>query len=550
MTSSDIAPKGHIGSQGFDEKTHELPDSSSGEPPIKQHYNTVTRGESIPTSDDVNENIVGYDGRLMGARTRLSSQQEKKLLRRIDWHLIPLLSVMYMVKSIDASNVSNARIMDRGTPRNIMTELNISADDYNFVTMAYYIPYILAETPSNLLVKRLKPSVWQARIMISWGIVLVCHAAVKDAAGLYTVRAFLGLFEAGLWPGMLLQLCYWYRPDEMASRIVLVTILGNFSAVVSGVLAFAFNGVNAQGLSGWKWYTPYNMSQGWADSSSRLILTEGVFTIILGIFAYIFMPDFPDTARWMTEEEKAFVQARLPINAPRAAEKDFDWKEFRNTLKDHKLWLFLLCWAFYTIGTTGLNFYQPTVIANLGFTGIAEAQLLNIPPAVFACILTMVFGWVANTGRFPLPLIPLSFMIIIEACYVVLYTFPSTGGVYAATVIAGGFSIAWYTMMWPWRVQTTDGATGSAFAIAFANSYGQIGGAVGSQLFNSRFAPRYTTSFGIAMGFIGMAIIMNVITWSFTWKVDVATRRLKRARDAAAKRNEAILDDVDIHAKT
>ncbi|KAF5649335.1 glucose ribitol dehydrogenase [Fusarium sp. NRRL 52700] len=474
MTSSDISK----GQRAVDEKTqHVIPDSSYGEPPVKRHYNTVTRGESLPSSDDINDHIVGYDGRIMGARTRLSSQQEKKLLRRIDWHLIPLLSVMYMVKSIDASNVSNARIMDRGTPRNIMTELNISADDYNFVTMAYYIPYILAETPSNLLVKRLKPSVWQARIMISWGIVLVCHAAVKNAAGLYTVRAFLGLFEAGLWPGMLLQLCYWYRPDELASRIVLVTILGNFSAVVSGILAFAFNGVHAQGLSGWKW----------------LILTEGVFTILLGIFAYIFMPDFPDTARWMTEEEKAFVQARLPINAPRAAEKDFDWKEFWNTLKDHKLWLFLLCWAFYTIGTTGLSFYQPTVIANLGFT---------------------------------------------------------TGGVYAATVIAGGFSIAWYTMMWPWRVQTTDGATGSAFAIAFANSYGQIGGAVGSQLFNSRFAPRYTTSFGIAMGFIGMAIIMNVITWSFTWKVDVATRRLKRARDAAAKRNEAILDDVDIHAKT
>ncbi|ENH73363.1 Putative transporter C11D3.18C, partial [Fusarium oxysporum f. sp. cubense race 1] len=397
MASSGIS-KGH---ETLDEKTHQLPDSSYGEPPVKQHYNTVTRGESIPSSDDINDNIVGYDGRLMGARTRLSSQQEKKLLRRIDWHLIPLLSVMYMVKSIDASNVSNARIMDRGTPRNIMTELNISADDYNFVTMAYYV-------------------------------------CVK----------------------------------------------------------------------------------------------------------------FPDTARWMSEEEKAFVQARLPINAPRAAEKDFDWKEFWHTLKDHKLWLFLLCWAFYTIGTTGLNFYQPTVIANLGFTGIAEAQLLNIPPAIFACVLTIVFGWVANTGRFPLPLIPLSFMIIIEACYVVLYTFPNTGGVYAATVIAGGFSIAWYTMMWPWRVQTTDGATGSAFAIAFANSYGQIGGAVGSQLFNSRFAPRYTTSFGIAMGFIGMAIIMNVITWSFTWKVDVATRRLKRARDAAAKRNEAILDDVDIHAKT
>lgn len=89
--------------------------------------------------------------------------------------------------------------------------------------------------------------------MISWGIVLCCHAAVTNAGGLYTVRALLGLFEAGLWPGMLLHLCYWYRPDEMAPRIVLVTLLGCFSAVVSSALAYGFSGVNTGGMSGWKW---------------------------------------------------------------------------------------------------------------------------------------------------------------------------------------------------------------------------------------------------------------------------------------------------------
>ncbi|KAH8885818.1 putative pantothenate transporter [Thozetella sp. PMI_491] len=446
-------------------------------------------------------------------RMSLTSVEEKSLLRRIDWRLLPLLSLLYMVKTIDAANVSNARVMDQGTPRNIMTELHMTSDQYNFVTLAYYIPYILAETPSNLLLKYFKPSVWQARITISWGIVLCCHTAVTNSTGLLTVRAFLGLFEAGLWPGMLLHLCYWYRPDEIAPRIVLVTILGNFSAVVSGVLAFAFNGVTAQGLSGWKWL--------------KLV---------------------PATASWMTDEEKAFVQARLPPTSPRAAEKDFDLGEFIGTLKDVRIWLFLFCWAFYTIGTTGLTFYQPTVIANLGFTSIAQAQLLNIPPAIFAMSLTLLFGVFADTGRIPQPAIPLGFMIVIEACYAVLYTFPSNGGVYAATVIAGGLSTAWYTMMWPWRVQTTQGATGSAFAIAFANSYGQIGGAVGSQLFNSRYAPRYATSFGIAMGFIGMAIVMNLVTWSVTWRVDVATRKLKRERIAAAKRGGAVVEDADTAA--
>lgn len=72
--------------------------------------------------------------------------------------------------------------------------------------------------------------------------------------GLYAVRFFLGLFEAGLWPGMLVHLCYWYRPDELAPRVVYVTLLGCFSTVLSGVLAFAFNGVTTGGLSGWKWY--------------------------------------------------------------------------------------------------------------------------------------------------------------------------------------------------------------------------------------------------------------------------------------------------------
>ncbi|KAF7592241.1 hypothetical protein BBP40_000442 [Aspergillus hancockii] len=499
--------------------------------PGKQDVHTIVRNNDAPPEYDP-DTIPGYDASLMQARGSLSGPEEKKLLRRVDWHLLPLLALMYMVKTVDMSNVSNARVMDKGTPQNILTELHISSNQYNLVTTMYYIPYILAEAPSNLLLKGIRPSVWQARIMVSWGIVLCCHAAVTNRQGLYVVRFFLGLFEAGLWPGILLQLCYWYRPDEMAPRIVLVTLLGNFSSVISGVLAFAFNGVVARGLSGWKW----------------LILTEGIFTVALGVITYFFLPDFPSTSSWLSAKEKAFLQARLPRNSPRAAEANFDLKELIATLKNKRIWLFLSCWAFYTVGTTGLTFYQPTVIANLGFTSIAQAQLLNIPPAILSVILTVVFGLVADTGRVPLPLIPLFFMIVIQISYAVLYTFPNTGGVYTATVIAGGFSTAWYVMMWPWRVQTTEGATGSAFAIAFANSYGQIGGAVGSQLFNSRYAPRYTTSFGIAMGFVGMAIVMNLITWCFTWKVDVDTRKLKRIRVAAAKRNEAVLDDVDIHS--
>lgn len=82
----------------------------------------------------------------------------------------------------------------------------------------------------------------------------------------------------------------------------------------------------------------------------------------------------PPTAKWLTEKEKAFIQARLPPNAPRAEEMDFKFSEIISSLKDKRLWLFTLIWATFTIGTSGVRFYQPTVIANLGFTSVSQPQ--------------------------------------------------------------------------------------------------------------------------------------------------------------------------------
>lgn len=174
---------------------------------------------------------------------------------------------------------------------------------------------------------------------------------------------------------------------------------------------------------------------------------EGIITVVFGIALYFLLPDFPPQAKWLTEKEKAFIQARLPGNAPRGSEKNFNFREIITALKDLRMWLFTFCWAFFTVGTTGLTFYQPTVVANLGFTSIAKSQLLNIPTAFLTFAIIAFFGLWADTARLPRPLFPLTFMVIILACYSVLYTFPNTGGVYAATILASSFSSAWYPMM-------------------------------------------------------------------------------------------------------
>lgn len=241
---------------------------------------------------------------------------------------------------------------------------------------------------------------------------------------------------------------------------------------------------------------------------------------------------------------------------------DFDFREIISSLKDKRLWLFTLIWATFTIGTSGVRFYQPTVIANLGFTlvsrlqisckghilmpsrTIARAQLLNLPISILSIVVIGITGFFADNGRLPRPVYPLTLMAIILACYGVMVAYPSNGAVYTATLIGNAVTSSWFPMMWPWRVQTTSRATGSAFSIGFVNSYGQIGGAVGPQIFLSKYAPRYTQSFGAAMACVGACVAVTLVTWWVTREIEQETRRLKRAKVKASKDGLAILDDV------
>jgi hypothetical protein len=141
------------------------------------------------------------------------------------------------------------------------------------------------------VLKKFSPSTWQSRIMISWGIALLCHVPVSNKGGIYGTRFLLGLAEAGMFPGVILQMTYWYRPDEMSVRLLyfcksqrmhspprltISDMLGNLSGIFSGLLAFAFDTISGYGgLSGWQW----------------LFLSEGLVTVVFGVTVNFILPD-------------------------------------------------------------------------------------------------------------------------------------------------------------------------------------------------------------------------------------------------------------------
>jgi sugar phosphate permease len=123
-------------------------------------------------------------------------ETERKLLRKLDWYLVPWLSLLYLLSFLDRTSIGNAKLY------HLEQDLNISDPQYNIALTIFFISYALFEVPSNVFLKRLRPSIWLSFTMLMWGIMMTVQGLVHDYGGLLTMRWFLGLFEAGLFPGV------------------------------------------------------------------------------------------------------------------------------------------------------------------------------------------------------------------------------------------------------------------------------------------------------------------------------------------------------------
>jgi MFS family permease len=167
------------------------------------------------------------------------------------------------------------------------------------------IAYIIFEVPSNMLLKKMTPRLWQSRIIVSWGIVLACHAAIQNRDTYYGLRFLLGMMEAGFFPGLAAQLCSWYRSDEMSKPIMWMFGWQNCAGIFGSLIAYGISHMNGlAGLSAWRW----------------VYLLEGIATVLLGVVVWFVLPDYPKSPRsaaWLSPREQEYLEARLSENAPR-----------------------------------------------------------------------------------------------------------------------------------------------------------------------------------------------------------------------------------------
>lgn len=331
---------------------------------------SVTLKSSDPTTEIVNA----------------SSKFERKLLRKIDYWLVGFYSLVYIFRVIDSANYSNAAIINLEAGTGIKKQLGFTPSQWAWTLSIFSYSYLIFEPTNTILLKFFRPSRWMFILIMAWGVSACCSAAAMNFSGMMCVRFAIGMAEAGFFPSVLYHYAFWYKPAEMPQRIAFFYSVGQISSALSGLLAYAISHMDQiGGLSGWRW----------------LFLLEGLPAILLAFVAF-FLPDYPETANFLTEEERVYMKNRLASNAPKG-EKHWDWQSLKTMAKDPSLYTFSLFWISHGIGGFGVGFALPTVIYQLGFTTTAYSQLMNIVSIIHEGCQTGYLPVCIATIRFSVP---------------------------------------------------------------------------------------------------------------------------------------------------
>ena len=303
----------------------------------------------------------------------LSIAQDKKLLWKLDLRLIPWLCLLYLISFLDRTNIGNAKL------DGLTTSLHITGGQYNACLSIFFVSYALFEPLTNILLKRLRPSVFIPIIMVLWGICMVCMGLTHNFQGMMAARFFLGMAEAGLFPGINYYLSCWYKRSEFGIRAAIFFSAAAVSGSFGGLLAAAIG--QMKGIGG---------KQGWA----WIFILEGLATVLVGVASFWMVFDFPDEARFLSDIDRQRVIRRLKADQQSSAEHEsFKMEYFWASVKDWKTWLYALIYMGADCPLYAFSLFLPSIVAGLGYTS-TKAQLLSVPPYAAAAILTITIGYV------------------------------------------------------------------------------------------------------------------------------------------------------------
>ncbi|KAH8590537.1 major facilitator superfamily domain-containing protein [Bisporella sp. PMI_857] len=450
------------------------------------------------------QEIQGRFELLRGLDTEQMAALNKKVLRKVDYRLMPTITLMFLLKQVylDRINVSNARLAG------LQKDLHMSDTVWNAGISTFYIGYLVGQLPGNLWLAKSNPSWFLPCMMLAWSIATICMPAMTNGAGFCICRFFIGLTEAPFFPGITLMTSSWYTKEENPMRMAIWHAGNTISNIISGFLAAGIlhNMEGIAGLYAWQWF----------------FLIEGAASILMAIAAFFLLPNWPTNTRWLSPQESEMAQYRVLLSSGGKDEGvGGTWDGLKEAVKDPFTWLF--CGMHFSlINAQSFKDFFPSILKTFGFDELTT-YLVQAPPYAIAYATACLFAY--SSGRFGESCYHIIGPIIVSAvgCSILISTLNVAARYIGVILLVSGtynglnLQLSWETNLVP------APRSKKAALIAIANCVSQC-----SHWFSPHFFPRSQEPFyRLGGGLIIFGCVCTVLLcWGVKWRAKMLNKKL------------------------
>ncbi|POR39778.1 Putative transporter [Tolypocladium paradoxum] len=395
-----------------------------------------------------------------------------RVLRRIDLRILPIMLFVYCLQSLDKTTLSYASVFG------IIEDTNLVGDQFSWLGSIVYIAQLVFQPLIAYSLVRFPVGKFSATMVFCWGAVLCGMTAASNFAGLMVTRLLLGAFEASVAPTFIAIVQMWYRRTEQTTRNASwYAMLGvvNISQQLGSLLAYGLGHI-----------------QGALRPYQTIFLFCGAITVAFSVVMFIFMPDSPMTAKFLSKEDKFIAVERLRMNQMGIGSGVWKWEHVKDAALDPKTWLWFLLMFVISIPSGGISTFGPLIVQSFGFDKFTTI-LFNIPFGAVQMIATMGGAWIADKIKMKSPVLIGLCLPPIAGCAILLAVGREPGD--RAVLLTGYYIISFYPgispLIYSWSGQNTGGDTKRKVTTAMLFIGSSAGNIVGPLLFRPSEKPRY-----------------------------------------------------------